>query len=248
MAIPGLMMTWHITYKIDRFKPGKPPRTDTFEVEIEPHRTVLDGIEKIWAEQDRTLTYRHACHHASCGSCAVVVNGVEVLPCIVELRDVTDAGGTIHVGPLRNLPVVGDLVVDMAPLFERMQQVDMPIVGPTEPFPNQTVPEDIDGFIAFENCIECGMCLSACPVVATNSRYFGPAALAAAHQEFGHRDGDARRRILDLVDTEDGIWRCHVAYECSAVCPSNVDPAGKIMMLRRRATVRKVKSLFGLSE
>lgn len=248
MAILGLMMTWHITYKIDRFKPGEPPRTDTFKVEIEPHRTVLDGIEKIWAEQDRTLTFRHACHHASCGSCAVVVNGTEVLPCIVELRDVTDAGGTLHVQPLRNFPVVSDLVVDMAPLFERMQQVDMPIVGPTEPLPNQTVPEDIGGFTAFENCIECGMCLSACPVVATNPKYFGPAALAAAHQEFGHRDGDTRRRILDLVDTEDGIWRCHVAYECSAVCPSNVDPADKIMVLRRHATFRRVKSLFGLGE
>lgn len=235
-------MTWQVTYKIARYKPGEPPRTDTFQVTIDPQRTVLDGIEKIWAEQDRTLTFRHACHHASCGSCAVVVNGVEVLPCVVLLRDITHDGGVLEVTPPRNFPVVSDLVVDMGPLFEKMQAVGMPIIGPTLSFVGQAG----EDYHAFENCIECGICLSACPVVATNPNYLGPAALAAAQRLVANGDKQMRDSILDLVDTEDGIWRCHVAYECSEVCPSNVDPADKIMWLRRQATVRRIKRFFGI--
>src|SRR5690606_4066189 len=85
-----LLMTWKVTYRIDRYRPGEESRTDSFDIEIEPHRTILDGIEKVWALHDRTLAFRHACHHASCGSCAFVTNGVEVLTCIVEIQDVVE--------------------------------------------------------------------------------------------------------------------------------------------------------------
>lgn len=236
-------MTWQVTFKIHRYRPGESRRVDAFQVELDPERTVLDGIEKIWAEQDRTLTFRHACHHASCGSCGIVVNGVEMLPCIVELRQVVSDGGTLEVSPLRNFPVVSDLVVDMGSLFEGMQRVGMPIVGPTDPLPGQVVEEG--GYHAFENCIECGMCLSACPIVATDPAYMGPAALAAAMRiaETGRK---SLNHVLDLVDNDKGIWRCHVAYECTAVCPSNVDPGSKIMWLRRRAVGQRIKRFFGI--
>ncbi len=236
-------MIWMITLKIARYKPGQPRHTDTFGVSIDPDRTVLDGIEKVWAEQDRTLTFRHACHHASCGSCAVLVNGLEVLPCIKPIRDVTGPGGTLVIEPLHNFPVVGDLIVDMGPLFEQMRLTDMPIVGSADPLPGQE-PGD---YRRFENCIECGMCLSACPVVATDSGYLGPAALAAAHQRLSASTNGLSSQALEAVNSEHGLWRCHATFECSAVCPSNVDPAGKIMALRRRMTVERIRMLLRLS-
>lgn len=236
-------MTWKLTFRIHRYKPNETPRVDNYDVELEPERTILDGIEQVWALHDRTLTFRHACHHASCGSCAVVVNGVERLPCIVELQAVTSNGGTLEIAPLRNFPVVSDLVVDMEPMFEDIRRTDKPIIGPTDPLPNQA---DED-FHAYENCIECGMCMSACPVVATDPTYMGPAPLALA-QRAADTGTHSLDTILDLVDTEDGIWRCHVAYECSAVCPSNVDPAGKIMWLRRRAMGRRIRRFFGVKQ
>jgi succinate dehydrogenase / fumarate reductase iron-sulfur subunit len=237
-------MTWKVTYRINRYKPGEPQRTDTFEVDIEPQRTVLDGIEMIWAKQDRTLTFRHACHHASCGSCAIVANGVEVLPCIVEIQDVIGNGGTLYVEPLHVFPVVSDLVVDMGPMFDKLQQVRMPIIGPTDPLAGQPS----DHYHAFENCIECGMCVSACPVAQTSPKYLGPAVLAQANREIKRSDITEadKARIWDLVDSDDGIWRCHVALECTAICPSNVDPGGKIMELRRMATMRRIRRLLGL--
>jgi succinate dehydrogenase / fumarate reductase iron-sulfur subunit len=237
-------MTWNVTYRIARYKPGEEPRTDSFEIAIEPHHNILDGIEMIWAKHDRTLVFRHACHHASCGSCAIRVNGVEKLPCIVEIQDVVSDGGVLDIEPLRAFPIVADLVVDMGPLFDRMQRIGMPIVGPTEPLPLQP-PDDYE---AFENCIECGMCISACPVAQTNPNYLGPAALAAAYREVHTTSSSAEKaRIMALVDGEDGIWRCHVAMECSAVCPSNVDPGDKIMALRRQATFGRIRSLLGLA-
>ena len=237
-------MTWTVTYEIARYKPGEPPRTDTFKVEIEPHRTVLDGIEMIWAYQDRTLTFRHACHHASCGSCAFVVNGVEVLPCIVEIQSVVENGGTLRCEPLYSFPVVSDLVVDMGPFFEKMRMMEMPIITPTGPLPQQPA----DDYNRFENCIECGMCMSACPVVATDPNYLGPAPLAAAHRIIQRPDipEETKQRIWELVDSDNGLWRCHVAMECTTVCPSDVDPGGKIMDLRRLATANRIRKLLGL--
>ena len=56
----------------------------TFEVTTDPQRDmVLDLIERAWAEVDRTLVFRHACHHASCGTCAVLVDGEPVLSCLM---------------------------------------------------------------------------------------------------------------------------------------------------------------------
>lgn len=237
-------MTWKVTYRIDRYRPGEESRTDSFDIEIEPHRTILDGIEKVWALHDRTLAFRHACHHASCGSCAFVTNGVEVLPCIVEIQDVVENGGELHCEPLYNFPIVADLVVDMGDFFDKMQLMEMPIVTPTDPLPDQPPGE----YNRYENCIECGMCMSACPIVATNPNYLGPAPLAAALRTIKRPDSspEEKARVWELVDSEDGLWRCHVAMECTAVCPSDVDPGGKIMELRRMATVNRIRSLLGM--
>ena len=233
---------WPITLKIARYKPGEARRVDTFQVSIDPERTILDAVEKVWAEQDRSLVFRHACHHASCGSCAMVVNGVEVLPCIKLIKSVTQPNGVLSIEPLHNFPVIADLVADMGPFFERMLIAGMPIVGAADPLPGQQA----DDFNRFDNCIECGACLSACPVVATDSGYLGPAALAAAYHQLSVSGKGLSQQAWESVDGEHGLWRCHATFECSAVCPSNVDPAGKIMALRRRMTVEHIRQMLGL--
>jgi succinate dehydrogenase / fumarate reductase iron-sulfur subunit len=154
----------------------------------------------------------------------------------------TTDGGSIRLEPLRNFPVVADLVVDMESFFQQMQMVGMPIVGPTDPFPRQ----EAEDYNAFENCIECGMCLSACPVAATDGAYLGPAALAAAQRVIATGDGRLSPEVLAALDGDHGVWRCHSAFECTAVCPSNVDPAGKIMALRRHMTWQRIRGLRGL--
>ena len=111
-----------------------------------------------------------------------------------------------------------------------------------EPAPtlgNPPRPEDMQ-IIRLADCIECGLCISACPIALTTPTYLGPAVLAGAQQH----GLDGNRSLLALVDSQDGVWRCHSAFECSAVCPSNVDPARRIMDLRKQVIRARIMSFF----
>ncbi len=235
---------WHITLKISRQKQNEAPHFDEFEVEVEPDEYVLDAVERVWAFMDRTLCFRHACHHSTCGACGMRVNDTEKLTCITSIRDVTQNGGTLKVEPLRNFPVVSDLVVDMGTLYRRLELVGARSVLPVpeaeiENSPSQW-PAESEQYIRLADCIECGLCISACPSSATSSGYVGPAVLAGAQANGLKRNPE----LLDLMDSEDGVWRCHSAFECTAVCPSFVDPARRIMDLRTQIMKERVGGLF----
>ncbi|HSL34811.1 MAG TPA: 2Fe-2S iron-sulfur cluster-binding protein [Candidatus Limnocylindrales bacterium] len=200
--------------------------------------TVLDVIERAWAEVDRTIVFRHACHHASCGTCAVRVDGRERLPCITQLSDVWNGHSPLTIEPLRNAPLLRDLAIDPSPTIARLAALRLPYVRTVEADVRRASGSADDGDVGaaerFEDCIECLACVSACPVASGDPEYLGPAVLAAADriaEEPRHEDA---KRILDLVNGEHGVWQCRSVWACSAVCPSGVDPAGRIMKLRRR--------------
>lgn len=235
---------WQVTFQIFRQKTGQKPHLDSFTLEVDPDEYVLDGVERIWAFHDRSLMFRHACHHSACGACGMRVNGVEKLTCITPIRSVTRDGGTLRVEPLRNFPIVSDLVVDMGSLYLRMEEAGASQVTPVAEAPlgegirpSHYVDEKL---LRLGDCIECGMCISACPVALTQPDYIGPAVLAALQgQDLQHN-----ANVLILADSQDGAWRCHSVYECSAVCPSSVEPGWRIMDLRRRVVGEKIKRLF----
>ena len=237
---------WNVTFQVYRQKGQEPPHYDEFKLEVNPDEYVLDAVERIWAFHDRSLAFAHACHHSTCGACGMRVNGVEKLTCITPIREVTSDGGRVRVEPLRNFPVISDLSVDMGSLFTRMEQAEhSPVIPlskePAEPGVEPALTAKEDDIIRLSDCIECGLCISACPVATTASGYLGPAVLAGAQQH--GLDGDLD--LLDLVDCADGVWRCHSAFECTEVCPSFVEPGTKIMQLRRAVISRRLQSLFG---
>lgn len=237
--------SWIITLRVHRQKEGETPHFDEFRMEVKPEEYVLDAVERAWAYHDRTICFRHACHHSTCGACGMRVNGVEKLTCITLIRDVTHEDGILRVEPLRNFPVVSDLAVDMGVFYRKMERVGARAVQPVpeaqiEKPPSEWEPEDSQ-YIRLSDCLECGLCISACPVMATTPDYLGPAPLAAA------QDNGIKRRpeLLSIVDHEDGVWRCHSAFECTAVCPSFVDPARRIMDLRKQVVAARFRKLFG---
>jgi succinate dehydrogenase iron-sulfur subunit len=245
-----------ITLQIFRYKPGEQPHYDTFTVKVEDSAHVIDAIDKVWAEQDHTLTFRRACHHSSCGSCAVRINGVEKLPCITRFSEVGDGNIPLRLEPLRNFPIVSDLVVDVSGFFQRMSASDMSITRDAESTLPLSVddldyivhpkavelPDNLSHFNRFENCIECGICMSACPTMAVDDKFFGPAGLAAIYCALQKTDDpDEKAHLMALANGEHGIWRCHSAFECTEACPQAVDSAGKIMALRREITVNRLK-------
>jgi succinate dehydrogenase / fumarate reductase iron-sulfur subunit len=213
-------------FRVYRYKRGGEERFDDFDVPVGPDTTVLDALLWIVQHADPTLMIRHSCLHGSCGTCGVQVNGTEKLACIASLRDL---GDDVTVEPLANHPVLADLVVDMREFFARFPD-QRPLVRTSELLPGSETPEGIPAHLRFEDCIECGLCLSACPVAATADSYVGPAALAAAQRRL--EEGD--EAVLAWASGPEGVWRCHVGYECTAVCPVGLGPAERIMALRGR--------------
>ena len=240
---------WSITFLVYRQKGQAQPHYDSFELEVDPEEYVLDGIERIWAFHDRSLCFRHACHHSTCGACGMRVNGVEKLTCITTLRSVTANKGRLKIEPLRNFPVVTDLVVDMDELYRRSELVgQQQILSDAEAAIEQSArrrrgvtPES--EYLRLSDCIECGLCVSACPIMASTPAYLGPCTLAGTQAN----GLDRAPELLPIVDNGDGVWRCHSVYECTAVCPSNVDPGWRIMELRKQVMRERLRQLFNRS-
>lgn len=236
--------SWNLTLEITRQKAGGKPYAQTFALEVSPDEYVLDAVERVWAFHDRGLAYRHACHHSTCGACGMRVNGVEKLTCITTIRSVTHNGGKLKIEPLRNFPVISDLVVDMGDMYRLLEQARFDQVAflPTANLGYEPDPPQDDETERLVDCIECGCCISACPVELTTPAYFGPAVLAGIQHSYTQ---NKQPNLLDLADQADGVWRCHSAFECTAVCPSNVDPAWRIMDLRKKVVGQRFRSLFG---
>ena len=157
------------------------------------------------------------------------MNGKEGLACVTPVEP---DGGTVSVEPLANLPVLTDLVVDMAPFVQRFPAPAPDRSRRASSCPAPRPPTTSRPTIRFEDCIECGLCLSACPVAATDDTYVGPAALAYAQRMLEDDRGD-REPLLDWADQDNAAWRCHAAFECTEACPSDVRPAQRIMALRK---------------
>jgi len=239
---------WRVTFEVFRKKTGQAPHYDAFTMHVDPDEYILDVVERIWSFNDRSLTFRHACHHSTCGACGMRVNGVEKLTCITPINQVARDGGKLRIEPLRNFPILSDLVVDMGDLYLRLDDAKFAQVAPLNeaclPFERkQQVRLDGD-FERLVDCLECGMCISACPVALTSPAYLGPAVLAAAQQTF-HQTNDPA--MIALADNQEGVWRCHSAYECTAVCPSNVDPGWRIMDMRKIILRRQIQKIFSRS-
>ncbi len=190
-----------------------------FNVTIAENAYVLDALEAAWA-QDSSLMFRHSCHHASCGSCGMRIQGRERLACITPAFEAA-RDGVLRLEPLRNFPVLADLVVDMSSLAYKLEGVGAHILTQIT----------LSGWQQFESCIECGLCISACPITATSEPYLGPAALAATGRNMNLPG------VHSQVAGDDGVWRCHSAFECTEVCPAEVEPALAIMNLRKNLLI-----------
>jgi succinate dehydrogenase / fumarate reductase iron-sulfur subunit len=234
------MTTKKVTFKILRYKPEHidPPRYQEFTVEVDKNASVLDGLEMIRLKQDSTLMYRHSCHHSSCGTCACKINGTERLTCTTRINNFE--GETITLVPLEGFRPIGDLVVDPKALYTDLS-ADWTYLKNAENAPPDVLPAGINRFTRFENCIECGACVSACPVSHRNTAFIGPAALAAINCELRKSPG-SKSDLMALAESRRGQHLCERALNCSRVCPTRVYPARHIADLRSLIEKKKKKA------
>ena len=111
-----------VTIKIKRFNPEKDskPHWHKYQVEAEPTDRLLDALNYIKWNIDGTLTYRRSCAHGVCGSDAMLINQRNGLACRLLLKNL---GNTITVEPLRGLPLLKDLLVDMEGFLAKYRAV-----------------------------------------------------------------------------------------------------------------------------
>jgi fumarate reductase iron-sulfur subunit len=228
-----------VELEILRYDPDKDqdPYFQTYTVPYHEDWVVLDAINYVKDELDRTLSYRWSCHMAVCGSCGMVINGAPVLACHTFLRDYPDK---IRVEPLRNFPIERDLIVDMDDFIGKLTSVKPWLVAQDERSVDDgeylQTPAQLAVFKQYTACINCLLCYSACPQYALNESFVGPAALALAHR-YNLDNRDAGRRVReDVVASNPGIWECSFVGACSEVCPKQVDPAAAIQQAKIAST------------
>lgn len=225
--------------KVFRWSPGFRERLQRFWVPAKEGMTVLDALVDAQHRLDPTLAFRYACRVGMCGSCAMVINGRERWACRTLLKSLKTAIVTVR--PLYHFPLIRDLVVDMAPLAEQTARVGGAFV-PQEGTPafarvGRESPERrrIDPAV---ECIGCGMCVSACTMVANDERFPGPAALNRLYTlQQDSRDGGQADRTAVML-SEDTLTRCHTQANCTDVCPMGISPTQSILALRRSAVRR----------
>ena len=220
-----------VVFKILRYKPAviDPPRYQEFELSVDENTSVLDGLENIRLAQDATLMYRHSCHHSSCGTCACMINGQAALACITRVFSLNTS--TVMLEPLEGFERLGDLAVDMRGFFTDISK-DWSCLREVEKGKSANIPQGIDRFVRFEDCIECGSCVAACPVSGKRREFLGPAVLAAIHREM-IKSPARKSDLLALASGKRGERHCERALHCSRVCPTAVYPARHIADLRR---------------
>jgi succinate dehydrogenase / fumarate reductase iron-sulfur subunit len=184
---------------------------------------LLDCLHKIKWELDSSLALRRSCAHGICGSDAMLINGVNALACKLLIKDLRQP---IKVEPIRGLPLIRDLVVDMDPFFKGYKAV-MPwlITHDDEPQPEREQlqsPEERERYDDTTKCILCAACTTSCPIFWSDEQYIGPAAIVNAHRFiFDSRDRGAPRR-LEILSSKNGAYKCRTVFNCTAACPRGI--------------------------
>ena len=220
--------------RIRRFNPEvrEEPWWDEFTVDVEPSDRVLDVLHEVKWHHDGTLALRRSCAHGICGSDAMLINGSNRLACKVLVKDVAPK---LTVEPIRGLPVLKDLIVDMEPFFEGYKKM-LPYLINDEGTPDRErlqSPEERERFDDTTKCILCAACTTSCPIFWGDEGYVGPAAIVNAHRfVFDSRDHGARER-LQILGEKSGVFRCRTTFNCTEACPRGIQVTQAIQEVKR---------------
>jgi fumarate reductase iron-sulfur subunit len=225
--------------QVDVWRGAAEGRLQRYDVPRFPSQTVLDVVTHIQRKLDPTLAYRYACRVGMCGSCAMTVNGVPRWTCRTHVDRVAK-NGVLQLRPLRNLPVIRDLVTDMRSFFDKWERAGGHFEGAStkaDDFarvaPDSAARQAADAGI---ECIGCGVCYSACDVVSWNPDYLGPAALNRAWTLVNDTRDKAGVTRLRAIAGDAGCHACHTHMSCTERCPKHISPTASIAGLKRAVT------------
>src|SRR3954468_13178689 len=189
------------TLRIPRYSPesGEAAHWQHFTIDLDGHRSVLDGILQARDREDGSIGIRCSCRAAICASGGAPITGKPMLACQTHLDEAAknahgmgwnppDEGQTtpvITVEPMGNMPVLKDLIVDMdAVHWAKIQRVTPWLIPDGEPPEREYIvpAESMIDITQTMACIQCGACVSDCLAMEVDPLFVGPAALAKAYR------------------------------------------------------------------
>jgi len=234
------------TFKVYRFDPenGSKPDFATYQVDLPDSATVMDGLRQIRDEQDPSLAFRASCERGSCGDCALRINKKGRLGCTLKIAK-TVKNGVVTVEPIRNIPVLKDLVYDLESFLWKKIKSVQPWITPRGPEPDGeyvVAEEQLAEVRKAMSCIMCGLCDEGCAVIKIDKDFVGPAALTKAYRAvFDPRDGQHNER-LTLVSEPGGVWDCTHCFEANGHCPLGLEPTDRLFEVRDEAIRQGIRS------
>jgi fumarate reductase (CoM/CoB) subunit B len=209
-------------------KKGGEPVFKTYQIPYSPNDKILGSLIYIYKNLDQCLSFRYNCKGRHCGECAITINGKPGLSCAVSMSQ------NVVLEPLKNLPLVKDLVIRRTKVFQKMIEHLLPIGGTGKKVKElRPIPlEVVDGVIRLDGCIHCLCCMSVCPIYIKEPKIFiGPMGLLtlAANMEF---TSDLRAYEKAQLCTECG--------RCEEVCPRNLPILSEgIMKIKAKKSVKE---------
>ena len=224
-----------VALKIWRFDPETGERAlREYEVDAPEWACLLDVLDLIKDKHDGTLAYRKSCRMMICGSCGMRMDGRAVLACKERMKPIADAGHVPVISAMGNMPVLKDLVVDMAPFWEKIR-ADQAVARPRL---RRGRREGADRLPAGDERDPQGSALHHVRLLRLGVQLDGvrPGVPRARGAREGlplrrRRARPGRRRAAEELNEEHGIWDCTRCYFCNERCPKGVDPRDAIAKL-----------------
>ena len=169
----------------------------------------------------------------------MLINQRNGLACRLLLKNL---GNTITVEPLRGLPLLKDLLVDMEGFFAKYRAVK-PYLMTNSPEPEKErlqSPEKREVFDDTTKCILCAACNTSCPSFWSNDEYVGPAAIVQAHRFIFDSRDEGHEERLKVLNERDGVWRCHTIFNCVEACPRDINITRAIGEVKRTLAFRRL--------
>jgi succinate dehydrogenase / fumarate reductase iron-sulfur subunit len=223
-----------LTLKIRRFNPELSADSwwDEFTVQADPFERLVEVLHELKWHHDGTLSFRRSCVHGVCGSDAMLINGRNALACKILVKEVEPR---VTIEPIRGLPVLKDLIVDMDPFFDGYRTVLPYLVNdggePSEE--RHQSPEQRARYDDTTKCILCAACTTACPIFWGDDGYVGPAAIVNAHRFIFDSRDEAGRERLKILSEKTGVFRCRTTFNCTDACPRGIEVTKAIQEVKR---------------
>ena len=237
-------------------RPDSKPYWQTFRLSYRPSYNLLSALmalreEPVTVAGERVdpVAWEHNCMEEVCGACAMLINGQPRMACSTLVDDLEQP---IVLEPLPKFPVVRDLLVDRARMFDDLERVKawIEIDGAWDvraEGPRISPQEWAEGYL-YSRCMSCGCCLAACPQFGPWSGFLGPAPLAQVRLMNTHPTGRFDREArLHAIMAEGGLSDCGNAQNCVRVCPKEIPLTTAIGELGREVTGQLLRDLFGRS-